>query len=363
VTSPMAMYKSPLHRMSEVTPTDYWNDSCNTAELEYAIEHGAVGATTNPIIVHTVLQQQLDQWRDRIRDLIAENPGASEADLAWRVTEEIVVKAAGSLRPVFEATAGAKGRIAIQTNPQNYRSEKRIVQQALHFHSLAPNLVVKVPATCTGIAAAEQLTYLGVSIVATLSFTVAQVLAVAEAVERGLKRREAEGKVTSGMAPIAVIMIGRVDDWLKVVANKHDIIVAPDYLEWAGVAVMKHAYRIFRERGYRTRLLAAAYRNHYHWSEFIGGDMITSIPYRWAKRFNGSDVQVRDRIEIPVDAKIVGDLRDKFEDFRKAYDPHGMSMDEFGAYGATVRTLRDFCAAYLDMCAVVRDFLLPNPDK
>jgi len=33
---------------------------------------------------------------------------------------------------------------------------------------------------------------------------------------------------------------------------------------------MKKAYGIVRERGYRTRLLAAAYRHHLHWSKLIG---------------------------------------------------------------------------------------------
>ena len=41
-------YKSPLHEMAMTTPTDFWNDSCAISELEYAIENGAVGATTNP---------------------------------------------------------------------------------------------------------------------------------------------------------------------------------------------------------------------------------------------------------------------------------------------------------------------------
>ena len=55
---------------------------------------------------------------------------------------------------------------------------------------------------------------------------------------------------------------------------------------------MKKAYRIYRERGYRLRLLSAAFRNHLHWSEFIGGDVVISPPFEWQKRFNESDVTV-----------------------------------------------------------------------
>jgi len=37
--------------------------------------------------------------------------------------------------------------------------------------------------------------------------------------------------------------------------------------------VFKRAYPIFRERGYRARLLAAAYRNNLHWTRLVGGDV------------------------------------------------------------------------------------------
>ena len=40
--------RSPLLRMTEEFPTDYWNDSCARDELAYAVERGAVGATSNP---------------------------------------------------------------------------------------------------------------------------------------------------------------------------------------------------------------------------------------------------------------------------------------------------------------------------
>jgi transaldolase len=49
--------------MSETTPTDYWNDSCAIDELTYGIEHGAVGATTNPVIVVDVLKKAYGEWR------------------------------------------------------------------------------------------------------------------------------------------------------------------------------------------------------------------------------------------------------------------------------------------------------------
>lgn len=355
-------YKSPMHEMVCTTPTDLWNDSCSVHELTYAIEHGAVGATSNPTIVLNVIRQEMDLWEARIKEVIEQNPSWTEVEITWKIFEEIGVKGAGLLYPVFEKTNGKKGRLSIQTNPANYRNADRLVEQAVHFDSLAPNIQVKIPVTKAGIAAIEESTYRGVNVNATVCFTVPQSLAVAEAVERGLKRREKEGLDTNNMTPVCTIMIGRMDDWLKIVAQKEGIMVDPGALNWAGIACMKKAYDIYQTRKYRTRLLAAAYRHHMHWSELIGGDLIHTIPYSWQKLYNASDIEVKDTMKKPVPAEPLELMLKYFEDFRKAYDEDGLSIDEFDTYGATVRTLRGFTESYHELQGVIRDFMLPNPD-
>jgi transaldolase len=358
----MTQYKSPLHETVATTKTDVWNDSCSVEELEYAIENGAVGATTNPVIVGNVLDKEMHLWEDRIRQIIKEMPEASEEDITWKLNEEMAVKGAELLKPVFDREKGLKGRISIQTNAKFYRNATLMADQAEHFSKLAPNMQVKIPATKAGIEAIEEATARGVNINATVSFTVPQALAVAEAVERGLDRREKAGGDISGMSPVCTIMVGRTDDWIKVAADKENIVTDPGYLEWCGVAVFKNAYRIYNKRSYRTRLLAAAYRNHLHWSEFIGGDVVLTIPYKWQKRFNASDVEVKPRMDNPVDPEIVEELLDKFDEFKKAYLPDGMTVDEFDDYGGTRRTLRGFIAGYERLLGLIRDFMLPDPD-
>jgi transaldolase len=356
-------YLSPLHQTVSTTATEYWNDSCSTQELTYAIANGAVGATSNPTIVLNVLKKELPAWRDRILEIIARNPDWSEVEISWKLIEEMAVKGAGLLMPVFEREKGKKGRLSIQTNPTFYRNAQAIVQQALHFHGLAPNLQIKIPATQAGIRAIEEATSRGVNINATVCFTVPQVIAVAEAVERGLDRRAAEGNDISSMSPVCTIMIGRLDDWMKVVAKKEGTAITPGHLDWAGIAAMKKAYGIFQQRGYRARLLAAAYRHHMHWSELIGGDVTLTIPYEWQLMFNRSDIEVTERMQNPVEPEVVAELYRRFIDFRKAYDEDGMRVEEFDRYGATVRTLRTFISSYYELVAFVRDFMLPDPDK
>jgi transaldolase len=358
----MQSYKSPLHQTVMTTPTEFWNDSCSVPELNYAIEHGATGATSNPTIVLAVLKGAIGEWKDRIRQVIAENPTWSEEEVAWKVYEEVGVRGSKVLLPVFEGKKGLRGRLSIQTNPQWYRDADRLVKQALYFHSLAPNIQVKLPVTKAGVTAIEEVTYRGVNINATVSFTVPQAVAVAEAVERGLNRRATEGKSITDMTPVCTIMIGRLDDWMQVVAKRDNIIVDPGTLHWAGIAAIKKAYEIYQVRGYRTRLLAAAYRHHMHWSELIGGDLSMTIPYEWQVLFNGSDVEVKERMQNPVPKEVFDILYEKFADFRRAYVPDGLTIEEFDTYGATVRTLRAFIGSYHDFVALIRDFMLPDPD-
>jgi len=360
-TAPVA-YKSPLHEMTQTTSTCLWNDSASIPELTYSIEHGAMGATCNPVIVLGVLKKEMGVWKDRIRALIEERPTATEEEIGWQLVREVSIKAASLLKPVFDAHRGRNGRLSIQTDPRFYRDTESIVRQAQEFDQLAPNMIVKIPVTRAGIPAIEEATYRRISINATVCFTLPQCIAVAEAVERGLTRREKEGRKIAAMGPVCTIMVGRLDDWLKVVAEKENITIDPGYLEWAGVAVFKKTYQIFRERGYRIRLLSAAFRNHMHWSEFIGGDVVISPPYAWQVRLNASDVEVRPRIDQPVDPRILEELLRKFPDFRSAYSEGGLSPDGFDSFAPTRRTLRQFITACHDLDGLVRDFMLPNPD-
>lgn len=353
---------SPLQRTASEFPTQYWNDSCNAAELAYAIDNGAVGATSNPTIVGTVLKQEYDAWEPRVQALIAEHPAWTDQEVAWRIIEEMAVRGWKMLEPIYQQNQGQCGRLSIQTNPTFYRSVEKMLEQARHFETLAPNVHVKFPTTAAGVAAMEQATAEGISINATVSFTVAQALAIGEAVERALARREAEGHDTSWMAPTCTIMIGRTDDWVKKACDRDGIIVDPAASDWAGIAVFKRAAAIYAERGYRTRLLAAAYRHHKHWSELIGGDISMTIPAAWQRLFNASSVEVRDRWHDPVPQVYVDELMERAPEFAKAYQPDGLSITEFDTYGATMRTLRAFVASYWELVGVIDGLMMPDPD-
>jgi transaldolase len=267
--------------MTQTTPTCLWNDSAAIEELTYSIEHGAVGATCNPSIAVSVLKQEMQRWKPRIREL-ASLPHATEDEIAWRIVEEISANAARLLLPIFEREKGRNGRLSIQTDPRNYRNCRRHGEQAIRFSQAGAQHDRQNRGHARRHSGDR-----GSHLSRHQHQCHRQLHSAA-----GHRRRRGRGarpqaprsgrrSISATMGPVCTLMVGRLDDWLKVLHDKQNLSVDPGYLEWAGVAVFKKAYKIYRERGYRLRLLSAAFRNHMHWSEFIGGDVVISPPCAW----------------------------------------------------------------------------------
>jgi transaldolase len=350
--------EAPLVRAAAAFPTALWNDSADPEELRRSIEFGAVGATCNPVIAYTAIKRNVDYWAPRLRELAAEHPTWGESELGWQAVRELSIAAAKQLEPAFEASGGRNGRLSIQTDPRLHRDKDALVAQAEEFAALAPNMIVKIPATAIGIAAMEEAAYRGVSINATLSFTVAQAVRVGEALERALDRRATDGMPEQEFGHVVTIMGGRLDDWLKSWTAAHRILVTPGALDWAGVAALKRAHAIFTERGYRSRILSAAFRNSLQWSELLGGDLVISPPFDWQARINENRLPIADRISVPVPRDILDELL-TLPEFVRAYEPDGLQPNEFVEFGASRNTLRQFLEADAQLDALVRDVIVP----
>lgn len=350
----------PLLDAARNTRTALWNDSSDLDELRQSISYGGVGATCNPVIAYTTINKNLDVWTPRIKAIADAHPTWGESEIGWQAVKDLSVEAAKLLEPIFDEHKGRNGRLSVQTDPRLHRDAKALADQAEEFHNLARNIVVKIPATKVGLEAIEDATSRGVSINVTVSFSVPQAVAAAEAIERGLKAREAAGHDVSRMGPVVTIMVGRLDDWLKHVVARDGLFIDPSALEWAGIAAMKRAYQIFQERGYRARVLAAAFRNVLQWAEFVGGDVVVSPPFKWQQIVANSDYETRERMDDPVDPAYIEELK-RIPDFVRAYEPDGMSVDEFADFGPTRKTLRQFLDADADLDRLVRDIIVPAP--
>lgn len=322
---------------------EFWNDSCDLGELADAVEHGAVGATSNPVIVSTVVEAGAETWTPCLHRIERERPGLSDEALAWRWVDAIAVEASRVLLPVYERTGGAKGFLNVQVDPEHAGDAPKMIEHARHLAALAPNIAVKIPLTKAGLVALEALSAEGIRTNATVSFSVSQAVAAAEAMERGM-RRQTRKDLT--FTPYVTIMVGRVADHLQEVQRARVLLADPGTTDWAGIAVFKKAHRVFRERGFRPMLVAAAYRHRRQWSELVGDGLIQSIPYKWWKAFDASDVDLTSSIAQPVAPAIMAELTGLFPEFTQAYEEDGMIPDDFAGYGASVATLRQFKSAY-----------------
>ncbi|HAT4308243.1 transaldolase family protein [Clostridium perfringens] len=350
-----------MGKLLEVTQTfnetEFWNDSCSYDELKEAIKNGASGATTNPVIVLNVLKKELPKWDETIKEIVAENPTATEDEIAWMVIKLLGENAGSLLYPQFKESNGQRGRISFQTNAKFYKNKEKMVAHALELSKVIENSQIKIPASKAGIEAFEELTYLGVSINATVSFTCPQAIAVAEAVERGLNRRVKEGLPIDNMHPVCTIMVGRLDDYLKAYVQDNNIDINPEFLDLAGVLTCKNAYKLYKKRGYRTKLLVAAFRNNYHFTEFIGGDIVLTITTKYQNIFNELDIEVANYIDKDLSPDILEELL-RLEEFRKAYYEDGLKPEEFEHYGAFLRTMNQFLNGYDDLVKIIRSYIV-----
>ena len=330
--------QSYLQWLVEETPTSWWHDSGDPAELKTALAHGASGVTTNPVLGAQALAAHPEEWDDLLSDRPAD---AKSEDRAEQLMAGVARRAAVTLENAYQQTSGREGYACAQVNPSLADNVDAMLQIANRFHACAANIAVKLPATAAGLDALEECAARGITVTATVSFTVPQVLQIAERYQRGLAR------LNSAKMPgqcFAVLMIGRLDDYLADVAKDVKATVSDTDIRQAGLAVTKRAYEIYNDRNYQAVLLVAALRGTYHLTELAGAKLIMSVHPKFQQEFFESNLPREQLIDKPVDPQAIERLN-QMQEFTRAYEPEGMQPEEFITYGATERTLSQFIDA------------------
>ena len=323
------------------TPTQWWHDSAEDAELLRGLERGAIGVTTNPVLACAAMQRNRDLWSAGIDRVLARNlPPEQKAEALVQIA---VTNAAERLMPRFESSRGAAGFVCAQVNPVRAGDRDCMEAMARRVHQWAPNIAVKLPATAAGLDVLEDLIADGITTTATVSFTVPQVIAIAERHRAGIARARGAGREPGRC--FAVIMIGRLDDYLREVAHDGQVGVSEADICQAGLAVSKRAYAIYQERAYEAVLLVAALRGDYHLTELAGASLLMSIHPAYQESFVSKDLPRETRIDEPVPPGIIDRLR-QMPDFVRAYEPDGMTPNEFVTFGTTQRTLAQFSESW-----------------
>jgi len=169
-----------------------------------------VGVTTNPTIFAKAIRGS-DAYGPQIRDLAARGVGVGEALRA--LTTFDVRWACDVLRPVYDRTDGADGRVSIEVDPRLARDTDATIAEAraLWWAVDRPNLFIKIPAARQGIPAIAACLAEGISINITLIFSLERYDAVMEAFLDGLERARQAGHDLSSIASVASFFVSRVD--------------------------------------------------------------------------------------------------------------------------------------------------------
>ena len=248
------MLAKPYLKWRSQTAGYWWTDSAEYDTMDEAIENGATGVTTNPILIKKSLYAHPDFWRPYLSSAVGLTGDAKTEEILRCITVEIAKK----FQPIYEETQGVQGYVCAQVNPKKQGSTQAMVEMGRRLASWAPNIAVKVPATAAGLRAIEQLASEGITTVGTVSFTTPQAVAIAAAQQRGLDKCRAAGK-QPGKA-FSVIMVGRLDDYLRDIAQDMQADVPEADIIQAGTAAIKKAHAICKELGYESKLMPAGMR-------------------------------------------------------------------------------------------------------
>jgi transaldolase len=177
----------------------------------YVTDFAVTGATTNPTIFAKAITGS-DRYDDQLRAALAS--GTSDPrELFFELALTDVARAADFLRPTHEATGGRDGYASFECTPDLADDTNGTVAQASElWRRLArQNVMIKVPATDSGIPAIEELTALGVNVNVTLLFSIGRYEQVIDAYMSGLERRLAAGEPVDRIASVASFFVSRVD--------------------------------------------------------------------------------------------------------------------------------------------------------
>jgi len=378
------MTSSPLDRLQAANPfAEIWWDSSplvfqawrdemvdsapeeRKAELAAQLDHlndfgdgksGAFrGCTTNPPLSLAAVKHAPDFWNQRIDALAAEHPDLDAKGLAWLLYKEVIRRGAEAFHPLWEASEGRYGYVSGQLDPRLFTEADEMVTQAREIRTLAPNVMIKVPASSQGVGVVRTLTSEAIPTNTTTCFTVPQVMAVARAAVEGLALAAKNKVDTSKWRAVITLMVARLTERpvIDEQARHYGVDLTAADKKWFGIAVFKRSYRLLKEGGFPSKLLLCSVRPgplvagrmaFWDLEEVAGGDIVYTLPpYGLTPLFGmGDEVQFSsdaiDR-EVPA-ASLERILRLPYG--LQSYEPHGMSIDQFNTHPATEYTVGDF---------------------
>jgi transaldolase len=318
------------------TSTKWWSDTADLKEIQDAMNAGACGVTTNPVLAAQIVSSNPEKFKAIVKD-------AKPEEKAEKIMNVIVKEIAELFLPVFKKSSGKSGFVCSQVNPEKQADAKFMIEAAKRYAKWAPNIAVKIPGTMAGLSVIEECVSLGITVTSTVNFTVPQAMAVGENCKKGMLKAQKENRAP-GKCFVAV-MIGRLDDYLRDVIKDNNISnIEESDITKAGLAVIKRLYGLYKINGYEAVLVPAAMRGNYHVTEFAGAGLVLSVPPKIHKALLNTETPQTEKIEEPIDLQAINRLM-KIPEFVRAYELGGMKPEDFITFGLCQRTLTQFVYA------------------
>lgn len=335
------MKNSYLSWMAANTPSRWCNDSAMFDDIDNAFESGAVGVTTNPPLTYQALTETPELFS---QDIAAMDSAIKGDEKVITLIGIVVKRIANKIKDKFIESSGTYGYVRAQVKPLASKDKEVMLNTGKIFASWAENIKVKIPGTAAGIWVLEELAALGIPTTPTVCVSVSQIMATAEANERGIQRAVAAGRTPA--ASSCAFVMGRLQDYLTVLNQERQAGLSVTDLENAVLAASKRCYNLLRERGYQQVLVPAAFRCARQVSEMSGGIVEMTIHPKIQKLIveaeERGELTREPAIDHPVDPESVERVSNALPEFVKAYEPDGLLIDEFDDFGATAMTLDGF---------------------
>jgi transaldolase len=316
------------------------------------------GCTTNPPLSLIAVKSNPKYWNQRIDEIIASHPGISPKELFWETYKAVIRKGAQMMQPMWEASGGRYGYVSGQLDPRLFTEGEIMCRQADEIASLGPNIMVKVPASQQGVDVVRYLTSKAICTNVTTCFTLPQIMQVARAAKEGLELAKKNGVDTSRWRAVITHMLGRLTERPELMkqAEHYKVDITEADRKWFGLAVFKRAYQLIWEGGYPSKMLLCSVRpgphvagklHYWDLEELAGGDVVFTLPpYGLEPMFRLADNLVFDpqAIHRPV-PKASMEKWLKLPYCLQAYEPNGLSPDQFNTHPATIYTVNEFSKA------------------
>src|SRR5947207_2763434 len=264
--------------------TKLWLDSIDPDLFRENRAAGATGATSNPVIISDLIRT--GRFDEQLQKLI--DQGLSDDEVAWKLTDQLVLEAQAIFLPVWEKTKGNDGYVSFELDPlledpqaniPHAERVRRYIELGKKWSAGHKNRMIKVPATPAGLEALEPLCAAGVTLNVTLVFSPRQYHAAREAMWRGAQKRSDLSRFKS----VYSIFVSRVD----IYTEKHVPELSPAAQGMVGIVNAKQIWADNRQWWAAKKLPLA--------QEMIfastGTKKPEDPPWKYVDAFAGSDIE------------------------------------------------------------------------